>query len=470
VKPLYTFDTTYTTLSDALFSPVTPEETAHAEVLIKNHELLQSLGIDSAAADGATLCGTNNSEPPFAQAYGGHQFGHFTVLGDGRAVILGEQIAPDGSRWDIQLKGSGKTPYSRGGDGKAARTSMLREYLYGEALTHLGIPSSRGLAVVSTHSPVYRARPEAGGILVRVMKSHIRVGTFEYCAAAESRDTLLELADYTMGRLYPGAAKSKAPYLTFFESVMDALITMVVRWYGVGFIHGVMNTDNMSISGESFDYGPCAFMNYYDPRRVYSSIDRQGRYAFGNQKPILKWNLARFGEALAPLVHHDQPRALRSVNTILSRFDERFDAAFYSMMKAKLGIRDETPAAPLIDRFLRWLEKSGADYTTAFVELGAPGTSSDGVFSTAEFHSIRRDSAKVGLYPHIMEKANPRYILRSHLLEEALDDHHRTGSLEKITKLLEVIQNPWKENPDFAAYENPPEREYDRAYTTWCNT
>lgn len=295
----FSFDTTYKELDSEFYSRVTPRTVAHPEIVVRNDELCADLGLDTAKLDAEMLAGQDRLEEPIAQAYAGHQYGSFTVLGDGREMILGEHVF-DGSRYDIQLKGSGRTPYSGRGDGNATVSSMLREYLYSYGMRNLHVKTSRSLAVVETDDVVNRRRTEPGAVLVRVMNSHIRYGTFQY-VAARAPDELQRFTDYVIDRHYPQLQKKDRTYVEFFNVVMQSAIEMVVDWLRVGFVHGVMNTDNMSIDGETFDYGPCAFMNYYDEETVFSSIDKHGRYAFGNQRPILRWNIERFAEALQPL-------------------------------------------------------------------------------------------------------------------------------------------------------------------------
>ena len=311
----FSFDTTYKQLDSELYSTATPSDIENPELLLLNKSLCDDLGLEESELTGQLLSGQDRLEEPIAQAYAGHQFGRFAILGDGRAVILGEHVH-DGDRYDIQLKGSGRTPYSGRGDGKATVSSMLREYLYSHAMHNLGIDTSRSLAVLETDETVNRRQTEPGAILVRVMNSHIRFGTFQY-VAARAPDELAAFTDYVIDRHYPELTNSDEKYVDFFDAVMRAAIAMVVDWLRVGFIHGVMNTDNMSIDGETFDYGPCAFMNYYDEDAVFSSVDDNGRYAFGNQRHILNWNLARFAESLQPLCEN----ASTSFDEIKARLD-----------------------------------------------------------------------------------------------------------------------------------------------------
>jgi len=462
----FSFDTTYKNLDSNLYSRVTPKSIANPDILLRNDGLCADIGLDTAELNAKILAGQDLLEEPIAQAYAGHQYGSFTVLGDGRAVILGEHVH-GGNRYDIQLKGSGRTPYSGRGDGNATVSSMLREYLYSYAMQNLNINTSRSLAVVETDEAVERRRTESGAILVRVMNSHIRYGTFQYVAGKAS-DELQRFTDYVIDRHYPQLNPRDRTYLEFFDAVMQSSIEMVVDWLRVGFIHGVMNTDNMSIDGETFDYGPCAFMNYYDEETVFSSIDKHGRYAFGNQRPILRWNLERFAEALQPLCTQSA-LTYDELEGKLDEFGDRFDAQYYTMMQKKLGINADGEEA-LVDDFVEWLRKSNADYTNTFLELETSGTFDCPVFATAEFEQLRNKLDAVGLDEKLMQKANPRYIPRNYLVEEALDEYLETGNLSTFEGLLTVLENPYTSKDMGSQFQQPPQREFDSEYTTYCNT
>jgi uncharacterized protein YdiU (UPF0061 family) len=462
----FSFDTTYKDLDSDLYSRVAPKSIADPEILVLNDGLCADLGLDTAKLNANILAGQDRLEEPIAQAYAGHQYGRFTLLGDGRAMILGEHVH-DGSRYDIQLKGSGRTPYSRRGDGNATVSSMLREYLYSYAMQNLHIKTSRSLAVLETDEAIRRRRKEPGAILVRVMNSHIRYGTFQY-VASRAADELQRFTDYVIDRHYPQLTAADRPYLDFFDAVMQSSIEMVVDWLRVGFVHGVMNTDNMSIDGETFDYGPCAFMNYYDEETVFSSIDKHGRYAFGNQRPILRWNLERFAEALQPLCTQSA-LTYDELEIKLDEFEDRFDAQYYGMMRRKLGINSDGEQE-LVDEFLNWLRKSNADYTNTFLELETPGTFDDPSFATAEFEQLRNTLAVVGLDEELMQKANPRYIPRNYLVEEALDEYLETKDLSGFEQLLAVLENPYTSKDTDSQFQQPPPREFDAEYTTYCNT
>ena len=463
---VFSFDTTYKQLDSTLYSRATPKRIDSPSLLFLNDGLCADLGLDTAELDAEMLAGQDLLEEPIAQAYAGHQYGSFTVLGDGRAMVLGEHVH-NGDRYDIQLKGSGRTPYSGRGDGNATVSSMLREYLYSHAMQNLDIKTSRSLAVLETDEAVKRRRTEPGAILVRVMNSHIRYGTFQY-VASQAADELQRFTDYVIDRHYPQLAATDRPYLAFFDAVMQSSIEMVVDWLRVGFVHGVMNTDNMSIDGETFDYGPCAFINYYDEEAVFSSIDKHGRYAFGNQRSILRWNLERFAEALQPLCTQSA-LTYGELEDKLDEFEDRFATQYYTMMRKKLGI-DSDGEEELVDELIEWLRTSNADYTNTFLELETPGTFDAPVFATAEFEQLRSTVAAVGLDEELMQEANPRYIPRNYLVEEALDEYLETENLSKLKTLLNVLENPYASKDVDTRFQQPPPREFDAEYTTYCNT
>ena len=460
------FETTYKDLDSKLYATATPKEIDDPEVLLFNDALCDDIGLRKDELDSRVLSGQELSEEPIAQAYAGHQFGSYAILGDGRAMILGEHVH-DGDRFDIQLKGSGRTPYSGRGDGNATVSAMLREYIYSYAMWNLGIKTSRTLAVVETDESVRRRRVEPGAVLARVMRSHIRYGTFQY-VATQAPGELEAFTEYVIDRHYPHLGDVDGKYVAFFDEVMRSSIAMVVDWMRVGFIHGVMNTDNMSIDGETFDYGPCAFMNYYDEDTVFSSVDKRGRYAFGNQRPVLKWNLERFAEALKPLFE-GSAHGFDEIEAKLNDFDEIFEAKHHSMMKRKLGIESDGTAG-VVDAFSDWLRESGADYTNTFIELETPGTFDDPVYSSAAFKSIRDELAGIGLDSEVMREANPRYIPRNYLVEEALDEYLERGDLSKFKALLSVLKNPYEPDGADSRFQQPPSEEFDSTYTTYCNT
>ena len=463
---VFSLDTSYKDLTPKLYSRVTPEQVDNPEILVFNRALSDDLGIDTEEITGQILSGQDLLEEPIAQAYAGHQYESFTVLGDGRAMILSEHVH-NGNRYDIQLKGSGRTPYSGRGDGKATVSSMLREYLYSYAMANLRINTSRSLAVIETDESVERRQTEPGAILVRVMKSHIRYGTFQY-VASRAPGELEAFTEYVIDRHYPHLNNSDRKYVEFFDEVMEASVEMVVDWLRVGFIHGVMNTDNMSIDGETFDYGPCAFMNYYDEDAVFSSIDKHGRYAFGNQRKILRWNLERFAESLEPLCSGTTV-TFDVIQAKLDSFEDIFEAKYYTMMRQKLGITSDGAEA-IVDEVLDWLRTSGADYTNTFLELENPGSFDDPIYSSPEFEQIQEKVAEVGLDENLMKQANPRYIPRNYLVENALTQYVEEKDLSRFKALLNVLQNPYESNEATSRFQEPPPEEFDAEYTTYCNT
>ena len=467
---VFNFNNTYIKLNKNFYSEVTPKKIKNPKILILNKKLMKKLDIENNNDLAEILCGNKLLSKPIAQAYAGHQFGNFTMLGDGRALLLGEHITKKGIRYDIQLKGSGITPYSRGGDGKATISSMLREYLYSCAMNNLKIKSSQSLAIILTNEKVLREKIENGSILVRIMESHIRIGTFEYVSYSSSKEELVKFTDYVIERHYKNILNYEEKYLKFFEEVMDNLIDMVIEWTRVGFIHGVMNTDNMNINGETFDFGPCAFMNYYDPNTKFSSIDAYGRYSFKNQKNILLWNLTRFAETLIPIIDSDNKNSIEKLNKILKKFNEKYNEKYYKMMKLKLGIKKEGNFNSIIDKFTTWLEKNKTDYTNTFIELINPTLFADKSYSSKEFIELKKELSEIGLDKDIMKKVNPLYIPRNYQIEEAISEYNSKNSLEKFNKLLKIIENPYLKKPNSKIYQTPPLIEYDLKYKTFCNT
>jgi uncharacterized protein YdiU (UPF0061 family) len=474
------FDNTYSRLPGELFTPVNPATVPEARVSILNHRLAGELGLDLAALspDAAAALFAGQALPvgsrPIAQAYAGHQFGGFTMLGDGRAILLGEHRTPDGRLVDIQFKGSGQTRFSRGGDGKAALGPMLREYVISEAMAALGIPTTRSLAVVTTGERVYRETPLRGAILTRVAASHIRVGTFEY-AARRDESTLRALADYAINRHYPELVEAPRKHLEFYRAVADRQASLIARWQHVGFIHGVMNTDNVAISGETIDYGPCAFMNAFHPDTVFSSIDRGGRYAYGNQPGIAQWNLVRFGETLLPLLDPDPETAIALATEVLEEFPARFESYWLAGMRKKLGFqRDEAGDAELIRALLDWMQKSRADFTNTFRHLSPGKLPVTERYQDVEFqawHSRWRERLGREEQPGadaLMRSANPVLIPRNHQVEAALSAAEKRDDQSVLHRLLEVLASPYEERPGMAQYGDPPADEY--GYRTFCGT
>jgi len=446
-------------------------------MVVFNEPLASVLGLEDSLRDHPALFAGNEPPPgaqPLAQAYAGHQYGHFTMLGDGRALLLGEQITPGGERFDIQLKGSGPTPFSRRGDGRAALGPMLREYIISEAMHALGIPTTRSLAVVTTGEPVYREEILPGAVLTRVAASHIRVGTFEYAAAREDPPALQVLADYTLRRHYPDAAEAEAPCLALLEAVIERQASLIARWQLVGFVHGVMNTDNMALSGETIDYGPCAFMDAFDPATVFSSIDRHGRYAYGRQPHIAQWNLARLAEALLPLLHEDEAKAIELANEAITSFETRFKRHWLIGMRAKLGLFTEEAEDPaLIASLLDWMQQTKADFTNTFRALSA---ASSGTLASHPALSDWRQrwQSRLSRQPqspqeasHLMQRHNPAFIPRNHKVEEALTAAVHGADLSVMHRLLAVLAKPYDHSQDHPEYSQASDSE---AYQTFCGT
>ena len=466
----FNFDTTYSKLNPKFFSYITLKNIENPQFLLLNNKLLNELNINELEEELIQiLSGNKLLEKPIAQRYAGHQFGYLNNLGDGRAALLGEHVI-NNKRVDIQLKGSGITPYSRGGDGLLTLNSALREYIYSIALTNLNIKSSQSLAVVQTNNQVIREEIEQGAILTRVMDSHIRVGTFEFVSYSSSKEELKEYTNYVIKKQFNELGNKKDKYLQFFEKVMNEQIDMIINWIRVGFVHGVMNTDNMSITGETFDYGPCAFMNSYNLNTKFSRVDTQGRYSFGNQKNILLWNLERFAETLIPIIDEEPKEAIKLLEKSLSKFEDLYEEKFNSMMKAKLGIKEEINCEKIIKKFQNWMQKNNPDYTNTFIELEHPGTFDDEEFQTNTFQNLRQELKEIGLDSTIMKKVNPHIIPRNYLVEEAIDEYVNKQDLTKFNQLLEVLENPYKTNKKHKNYQQPPKKEYDLKYTTHCNT
>jgi uncharacterized protein YdiU (UPF0061 family) len=477
------FDNTYSRLPDVLFAPARPAAVPAPRVSILNHRLAEELGLDVGAmsAESAAALFAGQDLPagsrPIAQAYAGHQFGHFTMLGDGRAILLGEHRTPSGRLVDIQLKGAGQTRFSRGGDGRAALGPMLREYVISEAMAALGIPTTRSLAVVTTGEPVYRELVRRGAILTRVAASHVRVGTFEYVAAFQDESTLRALADHAIDRHYPDLVGAPRKYLEFFRAVTDCQASLLARWQLVGFIHGVMNTDNMAISGETIDYGPCAFMNAYCPNTVFSSIDRHGRYAYGNQPAIAQWNLARFAETLLPLLGPDQEKAVAVASEALGEYPALFEGYWLAGMRHKLGLQTgEATDVELIRSLLNWMEKARADFTNTFRDLSSGGAPAGDRYQDPNFRAwysrwqdrLSHDGRPKAPAHAVMRTVNPAVIPRNHLVEEALSAAEDHDDLSVLQRLLAALASPYEAGADLARYREPPPD--DCSYRTFCGT
>ena len=474
---------TYAGLPALFHSAAAPTPVRDPQFVVFNPALAVTLGLDVAALDtpaGAAIFGGNTvpeGARPLAQAYAGHQFGHFTGLGDGRAILLGEQMTPDGARVDVQLKGAGQTPYSRRGDGRAALGPMLRELVISEAMHALGIPTSRSLAVVSTGELVQRERALPGAVLTRVAASHLRVGTFEWAAAHRDPAALAALVDYTIHRHDPAAAAAPVPALALFEAIVERQAALIARWQLVGFIHGVMNTDNMAISGETIDYGPCAFMDVYDPDTVFSSIDHQGRYAYGNQPPIAHWNLARLAEALLPRFADDQAIAIECANAALERFVTRYQHHWLAGMRGKLGLATaEDDDVALVTALLDWMRSARADFTNTFralsAEDGGRDLSRDAAFTAwhAQWQGRLAHEA-VTPEPRVerMQRHNPAIIPRNHQVEAALTAAADDGDLAPLERLLAALATPFDHARVPVEFAEPAAPDA-RPYRTFCGT
>lgn len=452
------------------------ETAPETRLLVLNETLAEELGLDAAwlrSPDGLRFMVGNlvpEGAVPVAQAYAGHQFGGYQPrLGDGRALLLGELVDCHGRVRDIHLKGSGPTPFARGGDGLAAVGPMLREYIVSEAMHALGVPTTRSLAVVATGRPVQRETLLPGALLVRVAGSHLRVGSFQYAASTGDVGLLQRLADHAIARHHPAAARAERPYLALFEAVVAVQASLMARWMLIGFIHGVMNTDNMTVSGETIDYGPCAFMEAYNPDTVFSSIDFWGRYAFGNQPAVAGWNLARFAEALLPLLSDDVEEAVALAEQSFGVFRVRYDAVWLSGMRAKLGlpagVADEVVRS-LVDELLTLLQENAVDYTSFFRRLGQAargiGESEPGLDDwTSRWRALGPDAAS-------MDRVNPIYIPRNHLVEEALTAA-TAGDLDPVERLLEAVSAPYEERPGLERYASPAPEDFG-PYQTFCGT
>lgn len=478
------FDNSYTRLSGRFFVRQVPSPVANPRLVILNRSLANALGLEIdwlSATQGVNVFSGNalpEGADPIAQAYAGHQFGCFTMLGDGRAILLGEHLAPHDLRFDIQLKGAGRTPFSRRGDGRAALGPMLREYIISEAMHALGIPTTRSLAVVTTGEPVYRERPWPGAVLTRVAASHLRVGTFEYAAATGEPETLRQLADYAIWRHYPDCRDAENPYLAFLEAVVDRQAALVASWMQVGFIHGVMNTDNMSICGETIDYGPCAFMDAYDPATVLSAIDRAGRYAYANQPRIAQWNLARFAETLLPLLHAKPETAVSLAEQAVQAFGEHYRMHWLAGMRAKLGlVGAEANDQTLIEDLLTCMTHAGADFTNTFRDLALEVPLPDALEAIPDFRDWRqrwharraRQALTQAEARRLMLSHSPAVIPRNHRVEQALDAAVEHGDLAPLHRLLEALAAPYEDVEQHQEYRRPPAPE-ERVLQTFCGT
>lgn len=480
----WNLDNSYARLPKLFFIRLNPTPVRSLKLITLNHDLARSIGLKAKALernDGIEVFAGNRIPEgalPLAQAYAGHQFGHFTMLGDGRAILLGEQITPKGKRVDIQLKGSGRTPYSRRGDGRASLGPMLREYIISEAMHALGIPTTRSLAVVTTGESIIRETEEIGAILTRVAASHIRVGTFQYVSNWGTVEELKALADYTLQRHFPNVHHDENRYLSLLKEVIKGQAALIAKWQLVGFVHGVMNTDNMTISGETIDYGPCAFMDTYDPATVFSSIDLHGRYAYSNQPQIAAWNLARFAETLLPLLHDNQEEAVKLAQDEVLYFTELYNRNWLVGMRAKLGIFNEEPEdESLIEGLLSMMQKHRADYTNTFRGLTLEKLDDMALFSTTEFTEwdelwkarLRRQKESKEASNRLMRSNNSAVIPRNHQVEEALEAAVKKGDYSVMERLLDVLSSPYAYSAEQADYSTLPSPS-SKPYRTFCGT
>ena len=485
----FAFDNTYAQLPDRFFERLAPVPVAQPWLIKLNEALARKLGLDIDALGSpeglAMLAGNRVPEgaAPLAMAYAGHQFGNFVPqLGDGRAILLGEMLDPTGERFDIHLKGSGRTPFSRNGDGRAWLGPVLREYILSEAMHALGIPTTISLAVIGTGEPVFRETPLPGAVLTRVARSHVRVGTFEFFHARQDADALRCLADYVIARHYPETRQSDQPYGALISAVAARQAELVAKWLGVGFIHGVMNTDNMSIAGETIDYGPCAFMDDFHPGRVYSSIDHRGRYAYGNQPRIAQWNIARLAESLLPLLDPDANKAVEVAQVAIGGFGPCFEKAYLAGFRAKLGLLEpQAGDAGLIDGLLQLMSEVGADFTNTFRHLcdAAAGSaepvraqfSKSAAFDTwlARWDTrLTSESVRPDARVTAMRLANPAIIPRNHRVEAAINAAV-DGDLDPLDAFLQALANPWDEGQDADYYRRPPAPD-EVVQKTFCGT
>jgi len=476
------FNNTYSKLSDSFKEKIKPIPVNSPELVILNESLASELNLDFSKIDKNELSKifSGNSLPngsnSIAQAYAGHQFGHFTMLGDGRAVLIGEHTTKSNKKYDIQFKGSGKTAFSRNGDGRAALGPMLREYVISEAMNSLNIPTTRSLAVVKTGENIQRETVLQGAILTRVASSHIRVGTFQYIAARQKGDELKTLFNYTINRHYPEIKNSNNQALDLLNLLIDRQCNLVVNWMRVGFIHGVMNTDNMTISGETIDYGPCAFMDTYDPKTVFSSIDQTGRYAYCNQPIIAKWNLARFAECLIPLIDKDQDIAIQKATETINSFEKKYEEKWMNMMRDKLGLfgLDDKDKFLILD-LLTWMHEKKADYTNTFCHLMDLTPKKDELFDDSDLvdwkkrwkERLSKNNNSPNKYLELMKNNNPLVIPRNHKVEEVLEAAEK-NDLKPLKELIEILKDPYTKKNIVLDYQIPSNS--GEKYQTFCGT
>lgn len=479
----FQLERTYSKLPGVFFSKLSPTPVSSPEILLFNQKLAEEIGLDLSvlSEEERTQLLSGNLVPkgiePFAQAYAGHQFGNFTMLGDGRALMLGEHLTPSGQRLDLQFKGSGRTPYSRGGDGRAALGPMLREYLISEAMHALGIPTTRSLAVVATGESVYRESELPGAILTRTAGSHIRVGTFEFASLHEDKAMTQALLDYLIDRHFPEIREEENKALSVLRAAIDQQIDLITHWMRVGFIHGVMNTDNMALSGETIDYGPCAFMDVFSPDTVFSSIDHRGRYAFANQPYVAQWNLARLAESLLPLIHDERQDAIAGAEESLNAFEPAYKDKWLAMMGTKLGLAEaDKQDERLVTDLLDWMHSNGADYTNTFRDLGRQVLPENQLYQSETFETWHRrwqerlggEGRSLDSSLSLMRSVNPVVIPRNHKVEEALQAGEE-GNLNPFRNLLKALESPYEEADHLAPYQVPP-KPSEKVHQTFCGT
>ena len=481
----WNFDNSYRKLPNILYTKIKPIPVKNSNLVYFNKDLAEKLGLNFTNLSKKYLSDMfsgnilpENSEP-IAQAYAGHQFGHFTMLGDGRGILLGEHISPNNKKVDVALKGSGKTPYSRNGDGRASLGPMLREYIISEAMYGLKIPTTRSLAVTTTGEIINRETPLEGSILTRIASSHIRVGTFQYLSMKGDIETLKKLVKYSLERHYPEETIIRNPAITLLESVISKQISLVINWMRVGFIHGVLNTDNVTISGETIDYGPCAFMNIYNPLTVFSSIDHQGRYSFNNQSIITHWNISRFAETLIPLIDSDEKKAIKIGEEIINQFQNNFKIQWVNMMRDKLGFfNHENEDEIFIQKLLEWMYKNKADYTNTFLYLINNKLIQGDMYNLDSFKEIKnqwekrilKNNLSLDLSKRKMNSNNPFVIPRNHMVEKSLNNILENKDYKLFKNILKICKNPYIKNKNNNVLNNLPDPIDENKYKTFCGT
>ena len=460
----WNFQDTYINLPNIFYSKVKPNIFNKKKLLLFNNDLAEEMGLNFDKYDENEICDVllgNKilNKEFFSQAYAGHQFGHFSILGDGRALLIGEHITKNNQRFDVQIKGSGKTPYSRNGDGKATLGPMIREYLISEAMNSLGISSTRALAVITTGENVLREKFEPGALLIRIAKSHIRVGTFQFGSLLKKQNEFDNLISYTIKRLNPELINSDNKYINFFETICDLQISLIIEWMRVGFIHGVMNTDNMSLSGETIDYGPCAFLDNYNPKTVFSSIDKMGRYSFENQSKITLWNLARFAETILHLIDNDENKAVRIVEEILEKYNKKFNINWNLMMSKKLNLDLNSTNEEIIKEFLDLMHIYKLDYTNTFLDL-ENNTLDENIFKNW-VEKYKKNKLKK------FKNINPKIIPRNHIIDQIINEIY-SGNYSQLYEFEKILKNPY-EKIENKKYIVPP-LESEKVFKTFCGT